>query len=278
MKRYLRATALVALALGSLVLTGCAAQAGAEGGDGMKLPEVWGYVAAERAAQLEVDDQLGVDTLVVARVVAPADAWIVVHLDDNGVPGDRVGLKRVTTGESLDVKVPLAGVTSEKVIVAIHADKGTPGEFDFDMMKRMQSPDRPFFVNNKELAKAVTVRSSGAKASPNPGATGSSAAPAAAPTMELIAPAAGGVVPAGDVSVSVKTTGLKFVMAGNTNVAGEGHVHFTLDDKPFKMSVKPDYVYEGVTPGPHTLEAELVQNDTTPLDPPVKQEITFTAE
>lgn len=114
-----------------------------------------------------------------------------------------------------------------------------------------------------------------------PAATTRSAAPEATvepPAIELIEPAAGATVPAGDVKMSVKATGLKFVMASNTNVAGEGHVHFTLDGEPFKMSVEPDYTYKGVAPGEHTLVAELVQNDTTPFSPPAKQEITFTAK
>jgi hypothetical protein len=106
----------------------------------------------------------------------------------------------------------------------------------------------------------------------------SNTAVAAAPTIELISPAADSAVPSGDVRMSVKTTGLKFVMASNTNVAGEGHVHFTLDGQPFKMSVKPDYVYVGVAPGAHTLKAELVQNDTKSFNPPVEQEVTFKAE
>ena len=96
--------------------------------------------------------------------------------------------------------------------------------------------------------------------------------------MQLLEPVDGGTVPAGDVKMLVKTTGHKFVMASNTNVPGEGHVHFTLDGEPFKMSVEPNYTYEGVTPGEHTLEAELVQNDTKPFSPPVKQEIVFTAK
>ena len=111
-----------------------------------------------------------------------------------------------------------------------------------------------------------------------PAPVASNEAPTAAPTIELVGPVADSKVAAGDVSISVTTTGLKFVMASNTNVPGEGHVHFTLDGQPFKMSVKPDYVYAGVTPGQHTLEAELVQNDTKSFDPQVKQEITFTAE
>ncbi len=101
---------------------------------------------------------------------------------------------------------------------------------------------------------------------------------AAAPTLELVAPTDGGEVAAGDVAISVKTTGLKFVIPSNTIVPGEGHVHFTLDDEPFKMSTSPDYVFEGVAPGEHTLVAELVQNDTKPFGPPVTQQVTFTAK
>jgi hypothetical protein len=113
-----------------------------------------------------------------------------------------------------------------------------------------------------------------------PSATKSTAPQAAVapPTMQLVEPVAGATVPAGDVKLSVRTTGHKFVMASNTNVPGEGHVHFTLDGKPFEMSIAPDYVYAGVTPGEHTLKAELVQNDTKSFSPPVEQEITFTAK
>ena len=90
----------------------------------MALPKVWGYVAAEKNAQLAIDEnQTGNDALVVKRVLAPTDAWVVVHLDDNGMPGDRVGLKHISKGESTDVEVPLKDVKSEKVIVAVHADK-----------------------------------------------------------------------------------------------------------------------------------------------------------
>lgn len=164
MKRYIKVAVLVAVVLGALALTGCSSSGKGEEGAGMKLPEVWGYVAGAKSAQLEVSDQLGTETLVVERVLVPADAWVVVHLDNDGMPGDRVGLKHISKGESLDVEVPLEGVTTEKVIVAIHADKGTPDEFDFDMMKKLESPDRPYFVNNKELAKPVAVRTFGVKA------------------------------------------------------------------------------------------------------------------
>lgn len=103
-------------------------------------------------------------------------------------------------------------------------------------------------------------------------------APVEPPTVELVQPLQGESVPAGDLPVRVETTGLKFTMASNTNVTGEGHVHYTLDDRPFIMSTTPDAILEDVEPGEHTLVAELVQNNTEPFDPPVRQEITFTAE
>jgi hypothetical protein len=184
MKRFVAVAAIAVLALSALTLSGCSSSAKAEGG-GMALPKVWGYVAAEKNAQLDVADQLGVDKLVVKRVLAPADAWIVVHADDNGMPGERVGLAHVSKGESLNVEVPLKGVKTEKVIVAIHADKGTPGEFDFDMMKKLESPDRPFFVNEKELAKIVAVREFGVKADSGTAAIEASAQPGASGTLTI---------------------------------------------------------------------------------------------
>lgn len=158
MNRKIKLAAIAALALGALTLSGCAANAQASGDGGMKLPKVWGYVASAKFAQIDVADQPGAQTLVVKKVVAPIDAWVVVHADDNGMPGERVGLKHVSKGESLDVQVPLAGVKTEKVIVAVHADRGTPGTFDFDMMKKLESADRPFFVDGAEVATAVRVK------------------------------------------------------------------------------------------------------------------------
>jgi len=171
--------AFAALALGTFALTGCSPAASEKSED----PDIWGYVAAEKNAQLELtEDQNGVDELVVDRVLAPGDAWVVVHADDNGAPGMRVGLTRIKKGESTDVKVKLEELTTPKVIVAIHADRGKASEFDFDMMNKEMSPDRPYFVNGKELAGVVTVREFGVKAgageaaidvADQPGASGS---------------------------------------------------------------------------------------------------------
>ena len=125
-------------------------------------------------------------------------------------------------------------------------------------------------------AALVGCGAQGATEQPDAGA-GTQAASAPL-TIQLLEPLEGAVVPAGQVPVNVETTGLTFVMASNTNVPGEGHVHYTLDDRPFIMSITPDAVIEDVEPGEHTLIAELVQNNTESFDPPVIQEITFTAE
>lgn len=153
-RTYLKALTL-ALAIGVLALAGCTAS----GDTGASHPTdgVWGYVAAETDAQLEISGTARTDELVVDRVLAPGDAWIVVHLNDDGKPGMRVGLQHVSKGESLDVPVALKDVTGDSLIVAVHADKGTAGEFDFSMDDPAGSPDRPYFVDAKELAVVVDV-------------------------------------------------------------------------------------------------------------------------
>jgi hypothetical protein len=172
---------MLVLALGAVALTGCASAKNME----TDTAKVWGYVAAPEKAQLEVAEvQNGVDNLVVKRVVSPTDGWIVVHADMNGKPGVRVGLAPVKRGESVDVKVPLKDLTTPKVIVALHADKGTLGTFDFDMMNKEMSPDRPFFVNGSELAKVVTVRDYGVKAGAGTASIEASAQPGA--TQQIV--------------------------------------------------------------------------------------------
>jgi hypothetical protein len=157
MNRMKRLTGVALAAASLLLLAGCVENpADAEMSEN---PEVWGYVASADNAQLEVTaEQMDVDVLVVDRVLSPGDAWLVVHLDDNGKPGMRIGLAPVKKGESTNVEVELEEVMTDKVIVALHADRATRGEFDFDMMAPTMSPDRPYFVDEEELARVVQVR------------------------------------------------------------------------------------------------------------------------
>jgi hypothetical protein len=118
-----------------------------------------GVVVAEENVALEVEDQVGAEgELAVSQVLAPDDSWIVVHLDDDGMPGMRIGLLRVEEGESRDLIVELdEPVMTENVIVALHADRGQRGVFEFDMDAFMQSPDKPYFVGFEEVATVVDL-------------------------------------------------------------------------------------------------------------------------
>lgn len=132
----------------------------------------------------------------------------------------------------------------------------------------------------------VALAGCAAKPAASPASSAPASTPASAPadtsaekaTLTMVDPLDGATVAAGSLTVKVRITGLKMSEPSNTNVAGEGHVHFTLDDQPFKMNIKPEMTFENVAAGPHTLKVELVQNDTKPLDPPVTQEIGFTAK
>lgn len=125
------------------------------------------------------------------------------------------------------------------------------------------------------LALGLLAACAGEPAAP---ASSEATAPAETPTVQLLAPQAGAIVPAGTVTVTVEVTDLEIVMPSGGNVAGQGHVHFTLDDRPYEMSIEKEFEFDDVGPGTHTLKAELVQNDTSSFDPPVEQEIEFTVE
>jgi hypothetical protein len=124
-------------------------------------PKMLGVVVAAKNAALEVKDQPGPGSiLVVDRVLAPGPSWVVVHLDMDGKPGERVGLVHVDGGESrvVDVALDPNVQLTDKLLVALHADRGVVGQFEFDMDKFETSPDKPYFVNGMELATAVAVR------------------------------------------------------------------------------------------------------------------------
>ena len=107
--------------------------------------------------------------------------------------------------------------------------------------------------------------------------------------VEITDPKDGATVSAGNVKVSAKVTGdanrFKIVnKLSQPKVAGEGHIHYYLDAGTIPTAAgKPAVTAEGtfhavpdvadtwvnVTPGKHTLVAQLANNDHTPLEPPV---------
>jgi hypothetical protein len=114
-------------------------------------------------------------------------------------------------------------------------------------------------------------------------------APAPAPQVAITAPVHGSTIPGGPVQVRVDVRNLLLVSKlGAANVPGEGHIHYFLDVVPPTEPGKPAvtapgtyaasnatvYTWTGIAPGSHTFAVELVNNDHTPLIPPVFTSVT----
>jgi outer membrane protein assembly factor BamB len=114
-----------------------------------------------------------------------------------------------------------------------------------------------------------------------------------APTIRFDSPLDGASIPAGDVTVTAETANFKLVdQLGKPNSAGQGHIHYFLDaDAPttqgqpavtapgtYAATANTTYTWNNVPAGKHTLSIELINNDHTPLNPPVVQKITVTVD
>jgi len=107
-------------------------------------------------------------------------------------------------------------------------------------------------------------------------------------------PAQGSTVEAGNVTVSVEVDKFNVVdKIGQAAEDGEGHVHFyidvgeipTVDGKPatteegtYHAQATQEFTWEDVEPGTHTFAVQLVNNDHTPLSPPVIAQVTVEVE
>lgn len=112
------------------------------------------------------------------------------------------------------------------------------------------------------------------------------------PSVTITSPGDGQTVPTGDVTVTAKVNDFNVVdKQGQANVPGEGHLHFYLDVAAPTAQGKPaiptsgvwahvsatTYTFKDVAAGSHDIYVELVNNDHTPLNPPVVAHITITA-
>jgi len=107
-------------------------------------------------------------------------------------------------------------------------------------------------------------------------------------------PAQGSTVEAGNVTVSVEVDKFNVVdKIGQAPEDGEGHVHFyidvgeipTVDGEPatteegtYHAQATQEFTWEDVEPGTHTFAVQLVNNDHTPLRPPVIAQVTVEVE
>jgi photosystem II stability/assembly factor-like uncharacterized protein len=106
----------------------------------------------------------------------------------------------------------------------------------------------------------------------------------AAPTLSITEPSAGAILTGSNVTISVNVNNFKLVdKLGQANAPGEGHIHYFLDvtppttaDEPattasgtFVATAATSHTWINLAPGNHNLSVELVNNDHTPLSPPV---------
>lgn len=117
---------------------------------------------------------------------------------------------------------------------------------------------------------------------------------AEAPSVEISTPEDGATVAAGGVEVTVDASDFQVVnKLGQDPVAGEGHVHFYLDvdeipttpgqpavtaEGTYHAEATTSYTWPDVGAGTHTFAVQLVNNDHTPLEPPVTAEVTVTVQ
>jgi hypothetical protein len=156
---------------------------------------------------------------------------------------------------------------------------------------------------------AVLVLLAGCGGSPEPASTASaSAAPAAtstgaatatavaegsAPEVSITSPEDGATVEGDSVAVTLDVENFRIVSdVGGKNQPGAGHVHFYLDvdeiptkageeavvtgEGRYVATPSATYSWTNVPAGEHVLGAQLVNNNHTPLQPPVTAKITVT--
>jgi plastocyanin len=114
---------------------------------------------------------------------------------------------------------------------------------------------------------------------------------AGSPQITITSPKEGAILPAGNITVSVQVMNFSLVnKLGQTSVAGEGHIHYfrdvTVPTAPGKLAITAPgtyvptinigYTWMNVSPGKHNLSVELVNNDHTPLSPPVFSMVNVT--
>jgi hypothetical protein len=97
--------------------------------------------------------------LVISRVVANQDGWIVIHRDNANQPvvPAIIGKVQVTKGTSTDVKIILdsAVANGERLWAMLHEDTGVKGLYEFS---GSTSPDQPISVNGTMVMTPFSIQ------------------------------------------------------------------------------------------------------------------------
>jgi hypothetical protein len=98
---------------------------------------------------------------------------------------------------------------------------------------------------------------------------------AGAPSLRLLSPADGALVPLNWTAFSIAVTNFTLDPAAinNTPVAGRGHYHIFVDTHYEGLSANPTHFVANLAAGNHTLRISLYNNDHTPITPWVFDEV-----
>jgi hypothetical protein len=128
---------------------------GGDSGEGGGMVE--GVVATPANAIIEVGSgsRVSSEGVSVARVVAPADGWVVVNSVES--PGRPLGKAWVPKGESRNVIVKLDAADGPRARIALHVDRGTKRAYEFDPERPLRSPDAQVFVDRVPVQTALSL-------------------------------------------------------------------------------------------------------------------------
>jgi hypothetical protein len=98
-------------------------------------------------------------------------------------------------------------------------------------------------------------------------------------TISILAPKTGDVVRGGSTKLRMSLEGGKVVEPSVTEVTPTtGHIHVLLDGEVVSMDYGLSQTLNDLKPGTHSLRIEFVAADHAPFNPPVFDEIAFTAK
>jgi hypothetical protein len=147
----------------------------------------------------------------------------------------------------------------------------------------------------------IGYQPAGHSAGPGPGGTSGGAYPVAStvpalatkspPSVIILDPPFDGGIPTGNVTISVRVTNFTIIPQNYDNPGGTGHLIYYRDVVPpatggipaltlpgtYAISHNTSHEWHGIAPGTHTFAVQLVNNDDTPLDPPVLDAVDITA-
>ncbi len=116
-------------------------------------------VEANSVLILVEDQKIANDELLVSYFITPGPSWISVNEVAGGLPGRRIGLKKTGAGEVQQVRIPLEGrPESGELVVTVHADRGVPGSFEYEVTDPLGSSDQPYRSANVVVSGRISVK------------------------------------------------------------------------------------------------------------------------